>query len=631
MAQSLSTNDSTEVAGLQAQLRAETKKLALVQEIGQALSSALDLDRLLALIMEKITILMEADRSTLYLFSDDGKELWSKVLQGGERLEIRLPVGAGIAGWVGASGETVNIPDAYSDRRFYPAVDLRSGYRTKSILCMPMRNNQGAMIGVIQVLNKNDGPFTTEDEALLAALASQAAVSIENSKLYHSVLNKNVQLLDAQEKLEQRGYELNILFEIEQEVNAALDLGELLDRLLRRAMDLVGARAGSILLRERGTEDLYFRSTAGEAGDIVKRLRVNMGEGLVGWVAAQRQAVIVNDPVQDPRHDRKLAETIGYYPKNLLVAPLIAHDEQGGEVLGVIELLDKDAKAGFLEQDLKLLTLIAGQASKAIQLARGKEERINQNRLASIGQMLSGVLHDLKTPMTIVSGYAQLMAQIDEAEQRSQYVEQILKQFDQMSAMTREVLAFARGESNVLIRKVFLHKFLAEVEAHLKHEFAGKDVALQLEATFRGAAYFDEQKMLRVIHNIARNAAQAMPNGGSFRIATRTENENLVFEFGDSGTGIPAEMEGRLFELFATSGKKDGTGLGLAIVKKIVDEHRGTITYESRRDANSGTTFFIRLPLEKPASVGLTTSDHSPAVSKQQEDELMAKRANGGG
>src|SRR5262249_37833867 len=153
------------------------------------------------------------------------------------------------------------------------------------------------------------------------------------------------------------------------------------------------------------------------------------------------------------------------------------------EVLGAIELLDKDdPRRGFDDGDLKLLVLIAGQASKAIQLARAKEERINQSRLASIGQMLSGVLHDLKTPMTIVSGYAQLMAQIDDPEQRSQYVEQILKQFDQMSAMTREVLAFARGESNLLIRKVFLHKFLAEVEAHLKHEFAGKDVKLEMDA-----------------------------------------------------------------------------------------------------------------------------------------------------
>src|SRR5207237_383640 len=173
-----------------------------------------------------------------------------------------------------------------------------------------------------------------------------------------------------------------------------------------------------------------------------------------------------------------------------------------------IELLDKEEpKRGFDDTDLKLLVLIAGQASKAIQLARAKEDKDNQSRLASIGQMLSGVLHDLKTPMTIVSGYAQLIAQIEEAEQRGQYVEQILRQFDHMSAMTREVLAFARGETNVLIRKVFLHKFLEEVAAHLKHEFAGKEVRLEIEDAYRGVAYFDEQKMLRVIHNMARNAS----------------------------------------------------------------------------------------------------------------------------
>jgi signal transduction histidine kinase len=571
-------------------------KLVLVQEIGQALSSTLNLDQLLALIMEKITVLMDADRSTLYLCSDDGKELWSKVLQGGALLHIRLKVGEGIAGWVASSGETVNIPDAYSDRRFYPAVDLRSGYRTRSILCMPMRNTKGATVGVIQVLNKRgDGPFTAEDEALLAALASQAAVAIENSKLYHSVAQKS--------------RELNILFIIEQEVTAAHDVGELLDRLLRRAMEVLHARAGAILLRERGTDDLYFRSTAGTKGDSVRQMRVSMADGIVGWVASTRQPVVVNDPGADPRHDHKLAQAIGYLPENLICVPLVAQGEGGEEVLGVIELLDKgeeEGGRGFDEEDMKLLVLIAGQASRAIEIARGKEERLNQSRLASIGQMIAGVLHDLKTPMTIVSGYAQLMAQTDAADVRGQYVEQILKQFDQMASMTREVLAFARGEVNVLIRKVFMHKFLAELERHLEHELAGKDVRLVIDAGYRGAAFFDEHKMMRVVHNIARNAAQAMPAGGTFRVATRAEGDQLVLEFADTGPGIPPEMEGRLFDLFATSGKKDGSGLGLAIVKKIVDEHQGTVSYQSRRGpdpAGTGTTFTVRLPLDKPVSL----------------------------
>jgi signal transduction histidine kinase len=595
---------SPEMQELRARLRAEEKRLALVQEIGQALSKVLDLDQLLKLIMEKITILMEADRSTLYLFSDDGKELWSKIAQGGSIMEIRLKVGEGIAGWVGASSETVNIPDAYSDTRFQPAVDLRSGYRTRSILCMPMRNNMGATIGVVQVLNKAGGPFTGEDEQLLAALASQAAVSIENSKLYHSVVSKNVQLLQTQERLEQKTADLNILYEIEAEMNAAHDIDELLDKLLKRAMEVVGAEAGSIVLRERDTEDLFFRSASGTQSEHVKRLKVPMGHGIVGWVAAQRAPLIVNDPRQDPRFGGDIADRIGHRPRNLLAVPLVGSE---GEVLGALELLDKIEPGGFDDNDLKLLSLIAGQASKAIQLARAKEERINQSRLASIGQIVSGVLHDLKTPMTIVSGYAQLMAQMDDAAQRSQYVEQILKQFDQMAAMTREVLAFARGESNVLIRKVFVHRFIEEMASQLRHEFAGKDIKLEVDALYKGAAWFDEQKIMRVVHNLARNAGQAMPEGGTFRMGTRSEDGKLVLEFADTGTGIPAEMEGRLFELFATSGKKDGTGLGLAIVKKIVDEHHGTITYAST--PGKGTSFRILLALEKPATIADDSKD----------------------
>jgi signal transduction histidine kinase len=322
------------------------------------------------------------------------------------------------------------------------------------------------------------------------------------------------------------------------------------------------------VLRERGTEDLYFRSASGDQSEHVKRLRVPMGHGIVGWVAAQRAPLIVNDPRTEPRFAGEIAERIGHAPRNLLAVPLVGAE---GEVLGALELLDKTEARGF--------------------------------------QIVSGVLHDLKTPMTIVSGYAQLMAQMDDANQRGQYVEQILKQFDQMAAMTREVLAFARGESNVLIRKVFVHRFIEEMASQLRHEFAGKEIKLDVDAQYKGAAWFDEQKIMRVIHNLARNAGQAMPDGGTFRMGTRTDDGKLLLEFADTGVGIPAEMEGRLFELFATSGKKDGTGLGLAIVKKIVDEHQGTITYASA--PGKGTTFRIWLALDKPATIADESKDES--------------------
>ena len=600
---------ASELIELRAKLRQENKKLALVQEIGRAMSSALDLNQLLNLIMEKITLLMEADRSTLYLLTDDGTELWAKVIQGGDIFEIRLGVGEGISGWVAQSGETVNIPDAYIDTRFQPAVDLQSGYRTRSILCMPLRNSLGAIVGVMQVLNKAGGPFTSEDEELLGALCGQAAMSIENSKLYQSVVAKNVELLEAQEDLQQKTYELNVLFEIEKEVSAALNLDELLDRILHQAMAMVGAESGSIALRDAGSNNLRFRTTAGPLAARMRHRTIALGDGVIGWVAARSQPLIVNEPQRDERHAAEFAQDLGLQPKHLICAPLVAD-----EVLGAIELIDKSvsrdagASAGFGERDLQLLTLIAGQASKAIQIARGHEEEANQVRLASIGRMLAGVLHDLKTPMTIISGYAQLMAQIEEAEQREAYVEQILRQFDLMSGMTREVLAFARGETDVFIRKVYLHKFLDEVATQLNHALAGRNVRLEIDAEYNGTAYFDEQKILRLIHNLARNAAEAMGDGGGKLIVrTTVDGADMLLHVIDDGPGIAREMEGRLFELFST-GRRGGTGLGLAIVKKIVDEHNGSINYEST--PGKGTAFRIAIPRKRPQGVNDKTGEN---------------------
>jgi class 3 adenylate cyclase/putative methionine-R-sulfoxide reductase with GAF domain len=143
----------------------------------------IDLDSLLQLIMQKVTIVMNADRSSLFLVDNEKKELWTRVAQGAP--EIRVPLGKGIAGYVGESGETANIPDAYADERFSRAFDLKTGYVTKNILCMAIKNQQGKIIGTIQVLNKKeDTAFTAEDEELLSAFCSLAGISLENARAY---------------------------------------------------------------------------------------------------------------------------------------------------------------------------------------------------------------------------------------------------------------------------------------------------------------------------------------------------------------------------------------------------------------------------------------------------------------
>lgn len=130
---------------------------------------------------------MNADRATLFLVHRKSGELWSRVAQGENLNEIRVPRGIGIAGYVALSGQTVNIKDAYQDPRFNPEVDKRTGYKTKTILCMPLRNDAGEIVGVMQVLNKKDGVFTQEDEQFLDALGSQTAIALENSQLFEEI------------------------------------------------------------------------------------------------------------------------------------------------------------------------------------------------------------------------------------------------------------------------------------------------------------------------------------------------------------------------------------------------------------------------------------------------------------
>src|SRR5579859_6956616 len=142
-----------------------------------------NLDKLLQTITRGASSVLGADRSTLFVVDRAKKQIWSKVAQGAGITEIRIPIGAGIAGQVALTGEIINIPDAYADPRFNREVDKRTGYVTHSILCMPMKDASGRIIGVLQLLNKLTGAFTAEDEQVLQSFAAQAAIAIKNAML----------------------------------------------------------------------------------------------------------------------------------------------------------------------------------------------------------------------------------------------------------------------------------------------------------------------------------------------------------------------------------------------------------------------------------------------------------------
>ncbi len=168
----------------------DIRRLERIIDASKIINSTLDLDELLKVILDIALKIVDADSGTVYLVDEKKGELWSKVLEASEPITIRLPLGKGISGYVAATGDTLNIPDAYLDARFNPEVDKRTGYRTKTILCMPMKNKDGKIVGVFQLLNKREGVFTAEDESSINSLSVHAALAIEKARLYEEERRK---------------------------------------------------------------------------------------------------------------------------------------------------------------------------------------------------------------------------------------------------------------------------------------------------------------------------------------------------------------------------------------------------------------------------------------------------------
>ena len=179
-----------EVALESSERRHAVIELSTIVEATKRLNSTLDLAELLNIILQLTTRHTGAERGTVFLVDRERGEIWSLVGLGLDQHEIRLPINRGIAGWVAEHGETVNLEDAYADPRFESEVDIRLGFRTKSLLCLPIRSKSGEPIGVLQLLNKKSGPFTHADENLLRAISDHVALALENAQLHRDLLHK---------------------------------------------------------------------------------------------------------------------------------------------------------------------------------------------------------------------------------------------------------------------------------------------------------------------------------------------------------------------------------------------------------------------------------------------------------
>jgi phosphoserine phosphatase RsbU/P len=333
---------------------ADSELLSTLFELGREVTAVLDLEELLAKIPQLIARLTKFNAFSVYLLDEKRQELRIAYAVGypdAALLNMRLRVGQGVVGAAVEEGRPILVNDIRQEPRYMGP--LRN---MLSQLAVPMRR-KGKVIGALNLLNETEGAFTYQDEALLRQFAAHVAVAIENARLFRS----ERQYVDT----------LETLAEIGREMSSILDLDALLTRIASLTKRLVDYRTFGILLLNEASQELEMK-LAVRYGKGAESKHVRLGEGLVGWSALHREAVLVSDVSKDPRYINLVDDA-----RSELVIPMLIKDR----CIGVFDLESPELDA-FTKEHKELLTLLASQAAVAIDNARLYEEvRRNEERI----------------------------------------------------------------------------------------------------------------------------------------------------------------------------------------------------------------------------------------------------------
>lgn len=325
------------------------RRTSALADIANRVSDSLSLDVLFPRLMEVVTEALTAERSSLFLFDPETSELFSRVMQGDAIGEIRFPSHLGVAGSIFTSGKAEIIADAYADPRFNQEVDRRTGFRTRNILCVPIRNKNREVIGVTQVLNKCVGEFDSEDQRLLEGLSLQASAALENARLF--------------ERVERQQREEAMLLEVSISIVSEIHLDPLLMKIMSAATSMLDADRGSLFLYDPETDELVSRVAGGIAG---AGIRFPANAGIAGECFSSGAVINIADAYNDPRFNSEFDRQTGYRTHSILCMPIVA---RGEHKLGVMQILNR--KGGeFGSADERRLRAFSAQAAVAIENAQ---------------------------------------------------------------------------------------------------------------------------------------------------------------------------------------------------------------------------------------------------------------------
>lgn len=332
-------------------LSALLRKTAALLVISRRLSDSLHLGVLLPRLVELISDFLDAERCSVFLYDPKADELYTKAAVGLAG-EIRFPAGLGIAGTVFTSGEPLLVPDVYADSRFNPEIDGRTGFRTRNLLCVPLKHLRSGgpeTVGVIQVLNKRPAPFGIEDLKLLEALCAPAAAALANALLH--------------EEVQKARTEQHRLLELTSAISKEIELRTLLRKIVGTAVMVLEAERVTLFVQDRKTKELW--ALAGESGGRADTRPPSHPE-LAASVFATGQAINTSDPGSDPRFDAALDRLARSRTRNVLCLPVRG---RGGDVVAVAEALNKLA-GPFTAADERHLEAFCTQAAIAMETAR---------------------------------------------------------------------------------------------------------------------------------------------------------------------------------------------------------------------------------------------------------------------
>lgn len=345
---------------LKSQVDSLRRRLDSIKDLPFGIEGYQDLKSLLDHYLEVILRITETEAGSVLLGRDDGEggvsglEFASSAGPGSDKLKgWHLEYGEGIAGRVARLGTAYFSDDAAADPAWAPEISKALEFRTKDIMCVPMKHG-GRVLGVIEVLNKKGRPFTRDDLDMLTFIAGHAAVMVENARL----------LAGYEEKVRH----FSTLMDLANLLNSTLRREEVRTRAIEAATKLMEAEVGSLLLVDEKTDELYFEVALGDEDKrkIIKEIRLKIGQGIAGWVAQEAKPVIINDVQNDPRFFKGADKKTSFVTKNMVCVPVMTK----GRVVGVLQAINKLDDRKFTEDDRQSFEALANQVAIAIENAK---------------------------------------------------------------------------------------------------------------------------------------------------------------------------------------------------------------------------------------------------------------------